>query len=654
MENIVSQTMQHRKVIFLISLPKTPEFKDCVADVNECLDELRQLNVDVREHIWLEDLSEVNQFDVVIIVAHHDTSANELVLADGKMSINDFVSSIPSDFKGVIDFSSCYSATAFAAIKERCPQCKAQVALVGTTLLRRLIIYPTLVECLYDNPTVDYGVAYKEVSKAFDHVVDEIDPNVESLRMTHLGEQMTSVYAPDAVKRDSVFQIIVFFHYDFEKEVVKVKAERWQSNAAIQEDFDIPINLKENDEISVTLSFDSTDNENIKVKNDEYNKVVTIKKDLVVEKFVVFIMPNIRCNSFLANIEMAKDQEPPFVRCAFDINIADVENKTPAEVIAETPQYSVKPGEIIENYVSAFAGGGNIGTKLRPVRSKLFKETTYEQFISRIIGNSDEEKLSAIRKYIYNGDLFLDTISTFLQKCESRLKEIGSKDSNDTEITLDLLPLLLGYTTKLQRKTESLDKKLTGIKTRKGVSRFEDAAQQFIPLENIFLELVLQVTNLDYQIDALSAFHELRETIRGDKNPETIKTHSEWFYEHPHFNDTDKELYDLFKSSGTGSIIHTKSNGTTMPFLALAIAMALGEYTSSDKGKEDWVMNVEKYIHFSEKYDSLRTPKNRINKLVGMLDDKEIRDIIKNYQKTEAGKISIAAYYLLKIKVKVQ
>ena len=91
-----------------------------------------------------------------------------------------------------------------------------------------------------------------------------------------------------------------------------------------------------------------------------------------------------------------------------------------------------------------------------------------------------------------------------------------------------------------------------------------------------------------------------------------------------------------------------------MPFLALAIAMALGEYTSSDKGKEDWVMNVEKYIHFSEKYDSLRTPKSRINKLVGMLDDKEIRNIIKNYQKTEAGKISIAAYYLLKIKVKVQ
>ena len=654
MENIVSQTMQHRKVLFLISLPKTPEFQDCVADVNECLDELRQLNVDVREHIWVEDLAVANQFDFVIVVAHRDTSSDELVLADGKMSISDFVFSIPTDFKGVIDFSSCYSATAFAALKERCPQCKAQVALVETTLLRRLIIYPTLVECLYDNPSVDYGVAYKEVSNAFDHVVNEIDPNVDRLPMAHLGEQMTSIYAPDAVKRDSVFQIIVFFHYDFEREVVKVKAERWQSNAAIQEDFDIPINLKENDEISVTLSFDSTDNENIKVKDNVYNKIVTIKKDLVVEKFVVFIMPNIRCNSILANIEMAKDQELPFVRCAFDINIADAENKTPAEVIAETPQYSVKPGEIIKTYISAFAGGGNKGIERRSVHIKLFNDITYNQFLSKISGDSEEEKLTAIRKYIYNSDLFLDTIATFLKKSEDRLTDIKSKVSRDSEIVREIIPLLRGYISKLQKKIESVGKKLKGIKTRKCVSRFEDAAQQFIPLENVFLELVLQVTNLDYQIDALSAFRELREAIINDQNAEEIKTLSEQFYEHPHFNNTDKELYDLFKSSGTWSIIHTKSKGTTMPFLALAIAMALGEYTSSNKGKEVWVMNVEKYIHFSEKYDSLRTPKSRINKLVGMLDDKEIRDIIKNYQKTEAGKISIAAYYLLKIKVKVQ
>ena len=205
----------------------------------------------------------------------------------------------------------------------------------------------------------------------------------------------------------------------------------------------------------------------------------------------------------------------------------------------------------------------------------------------------------------------------------------------------------------MQKKVESLDNKLTGVKTRKGVSRFEDAAQMFIQLEGRFLELVLQVNNLDYQIDALSAFRELKEAI-NDQDVVEIKKLSGQFYEHPHYNDTDKDLYDLFKASGTRSIIHSKSQGTTMPFLALAISMALGEYTSSDKGKEDWTMNVEKFIDFSENSGSLRTPKSRIHKLVGLLDNKEIREKIRNYQKTEAGKISIAAYYLLKIRVKVQ
>ena len=434
-----------------------------------------------------------------------------------------------------------------------------------------------------------------------------------------------------------------------------MKAQRWQTNAIIRDDFEIPIEMKEGEKISVTLSFDSPDNANIKEKDGEYNKTITIQKVMVVEKFIVTVLQDFKGNGFLANIEMAKD-DICFVRCAFNIDVIDHESKAPAEVIAEIPQYPVKPGEIIKKYISSFAGGGNKGTERRSVHGKLFSDTIYNQFLSKITGDDDEEKLSSIRRYIYNSDMFLDTISTFLKQCEDNLKELKSKVSRDSEIACDIVPLLKGYVSKLQKKTESLGNKLIGIKTHKDEKRiYEDSAPLFIPLESRFLELVFQVTNLDYQIDMLSAFRELMEEISNqDTDTIEIKKLSGQFYEHPHYNDTDKDLYDLFKASGTGSIIHSKSQGTTMPFLALIIAMVIGEYTSSDKGKENWIMNVEKYIDFSENNGSLRTPKSRINKLVGLLDNKGIRDKIKNYQKTEAGKISIAAYYLLKIKVKVQ
>lgn len=648
MMNTILQTMQRRRILFLMSLPNTDEFHECKDVVDECLEELHLLNVDVREHIWREDLAEANNYDVVIVVAHHDISSNELILANGTLPIKDFVGSIPSDFKGIIDFSSCYSTIVFNAIKERCPECKVQVALFEITLLRRLIIYPTLIDHFCNNPTIDYGEEFKKLNKAFDDFMEEMDDTNTS--MTHLGQKRTSVYAPLQAKRKQLIPINVFIHYDSEDEVVRRKASKGTDIHINSEDLG-EVNI--GDALTITLSFISGyDTQYLHVEGSN-SKNVVVTNDFIKEYFIVKIDEEYNAPNFGCSIDILKEcslirKYPIF------IDVVGSENKAISEMPVETPQHSEKPSEIIEKYVSAFAGGGNIGTKLRPVRSKLFKQSTYEQFISRIIGNSDEEKLSAIRKYIYNGDLFLDTISTFLQKCETRLKEIRSKYSHDTEIKHDLLPLLLGYATKMQRKTESLDNKLTGIKKRKGMIRYEDAALLFIPLEDMFLKLVQQVTNLDYQIDSLSAFRELREAIISNQNAEEIKTLSEQFYEHPHFNNADKDLYDLFKSSGTGSIIHTTSNGTTMPFLALAIAMALGEYTSSDKGKEDWVMNVEKYIHFSEKYDSLRTPKSRINKLVGMLDDKEIRNIIKNYQKTEAGKISIAAYYLLKIKVKVQ
>ena len=647
MENIILQTMQRKKILFLISLPSTSEFQECVSDVNDCLDELRQLHVDVREHIRHEDIAEANNYDVVIVVAHRDISSDELVLADGTMLIKDFVSSIPSDFKGVIDFSSCYSATAFNAIKDRCPQCKVQVAIVETTLLRRLIIYPSIVECLYDNPTIDYATAYKEVSKAFDYAMDEIDSkDSDIVPMTHLGEQMTSIYAPKEVKRDSVFQIIVFFHYDFEKGVIKVKAERWQTNAIIRDDFEIPILLNENDEISVLLSFDSTDNDNIRVKDNEYSKTVAIKKELLVEKFIVIVMPDFRGNSFLANIEMTKEDEP-FIRCAFNIDVTDHENKAPAEVVAETPIIPEKPEDKILCYSDIFTG-------------KLFGRSNYTQFHNIIKKKTNgEETLFFIRKFVYNGDLFVKQLNSFLQEKDKELSDLLRLDAKSSEITFELAPLLKKYILKLQKRLGNLEGKLSGIKKIKGNTViFEDSVLKFPPVEWAFIDLSSEIKNFDYQLDMLKVFRELRDEIKdeckkGKIKKDEIKELATQFLEHPHNDHVDKDLYDIFKNSGTSSIIHSRSQGATMPFLALVLAMIEKEYISTDNGKEDWFINVDKYIDFSKNEGSLRTQKSRINKLVCLLENKDVLEKIKSYQKTEVGKISITAYYLLNVKVSI-
>lgn len=365
MENIVSQTMQHRKVLFLISLPRTPEFQDCAEDVKECLDELRQLHVDVREHIRAEDLAEANKFDVVIVVAHRDTSTEELVLADANMSISDFVSSIPTDFKGVIDFSSCYSATAFAAIKERCPQCKAQVALVETTLLRRLIIYPTLVECLYENPTVDYGVAYKEVSKAFDDAVEEIER--KDVSMVHLGDRRTSVYAPYEVRRKSHVPIHVFIHYDAERQEVKSKAARNTEVHINSEDLG---NVGLGESLTLILSFiQGYDGQHLHIIGED-RKYVTVTEEIIHEFFIVGIDDEFSAPNFGCYVSVLKDgKEPPIRKYPVIINV--IEEAPQTDAMRHFDDIAISDEELV-NKLSPFFNSQEISEDKRKVRIRKF------------------------------------------------------------------------------------------------------------------------------------------------------------------------------------------------------------------------------------------------------------------------------------------
>lgn len=644
MEQITPVT-QRRRILFLISLPQTSEFEQDREDIEECLNELREQHVDVREHISYEDLAEANNYDIVIVVAHRDVTNDALILADGTMKMSDFVNSLPSDFKGIIDFSSCYSATAFQAIKDRCPQSRVQVAIVEIALLQRLIIYPSLVAYLNEDLEIDYHEAYKELATAFDEIVETENIGSDVPNMSSLGQKMSSIYAPSEVMRDSVFQIMVFFHYDSEKEVVRLKAHGWQTNSIIREELEIPINLKENDNISITLSFDSTDNEHLKETDNEYTKIVTIKEDLVVEKFGVIVMPDFRGNSFQVNVEMAKD-DIPFIKPNFIILIADKINKAPAEVVADLLQYPTDAEEQITCYSDIFT-------------NRLFGSDNYARFLKSLPRNAPaENRVYIIRKFIYDNELFVTRLDAFLQDKDKKLSELSRGDVNRTEIATDLVPLLKSFGFKLQKKLESLEYKFMAI--RKVGDRninFVDAIQKFQKkIEWNFIDLCSEIKNFDYQISMLKTFKELRDVCKKkdiDKN--NVKELVTQFLELPHQEDVDKELFDIFKSSGTGSMIHSRSKGATSPFLALVLAMVEGEYTSIDNGKENWTINVvDKYMDFSENEGSLRTPKNRINKLVSLLGRTDIRESIKNYQKKpEAGKISITAYYLLRVKISI-
>ena len=209
-------------VLFLISLPMT-EFENLREPIVECIRELREQHVEVREHIWPDDLADAGTYDIVIVVAHRDLNSDNLVLADGEMPMSTFVDAF-TDFKGFIDFSTCYSDTVAAAIKKHNPACRVQTALYMVPLLRRILIYPSVVRHLNDHPEIDYGKAYRDVAQSFDLLIEENKSQLMASSTNYLGT-MSSLGYPSIVKCNSPFLVQFFIHSDADGVVLQITSD---------------------------------------------------------------------------------------------------------------------------------------------------------------------------------------------------------------------------------------------------------------------------------------------------------------------------------------------------------------------------------------------------------------------------------------------
>ena len=626
---------QHKRILFMISLPQTAEFETCNENVSECINKLREKRVDVCESIHREDLATLNQYDIVIIVAHHDTDDDALLLADGKLSMDDFVNSIPEDFCGELDFSSCYSASVMKAIKDRCSNCHIQASIHQTTLALRLLAYPYVIDIINEDKNIEYHDAYMKVlDMMLEAASESSESEEEQPELVKLGNQLSSVYAPSEVKRASRFMIQIILHYDSESGTILAIAKGHEPDTIWRGK--LLENLCEGDKFSIKIRFDS---ENISVvddenaKHNEYVKQIIVSNEVVEEQFMVEVASEFSGSSFWTIIDLLKDNNwvPSF---KFKIIVSDNENKVPADIVMEIPQKNEDLGSIYKRYLKNFT-------------PEIFKEN-HGKFQHNIAKGDDEEaSLFFIRKFLYNNDLFTRHLNDVIDEYEKKMLTLGS---------LTLISSLNKYISTQREKLEILDEEIRTLK-RENV-RYEDASQKFLALEDLFNDLCSCIARLYYQVELLDRFEKIRERYKK-RTCIGISNDADWFWEIPHLYSVDREILEIFrKEGGTSSIIHSKSKGVTMPFLALLLAMLCGEYKSVDKGGEDWTINVGKYIDFRKdkdkyEYKTLRTAKNRINKLVGLLDRDDIREIIKKYQETEEGKISVLAYYLLKVKVSI-
>lgn len=316
------------KILFLISLPQTPDFQIYSDKVRNCIAQLEQNGVECFEAINPSLLAKANEYDLVIVIAHKSEERDELVLANGFLSIDDFINSLPPTFEGVLDFSSCHSANAMERIKEHCPNCQVQTALGQTTLPLRLFMYPFVVEALGEEEGKNYNEVYNEVLKAIEDAMSDSPFTQQGVK---LGKNQSSVYAPSAVKRQIPFLVQVFFHKDDEGGAVAIQAKRVDPETGLVKNQTLPLKLKNKDNISVRLSFISPAKEHIQIEDDIDTKSVIWLGQMTEVQFCVTVNEKFSQDSFIGKLMMEVNGNP-IGECYFNIKVADEERVAPAGV----------------------------------------------------------------------------------------------------------------------------------------------------------------------------------------------------------------------------------------------------------------------------------------------------------------------------------
>ena len=329
---------QHKKILFLASLPETQEFQKHEANLSNCCQKLKGLGVIIGEGITENSLRNILEFDLVIVLAHLDEENNELILKDSRMGIDTFVNAIPENFNGIIDFSSCHSAQWINCIKAKSPNCHVMGAMGQTTLPFRLYIYPFVIQMYLSNDNIAYNNAYTMV---MDFVKKEMEArqkgtNVEAGNAegaTKLGKQMSSIYAPAKVARNQAFMVQLFLHDDsISVNKITIQAKKFDPNTRCVETQTLPIKIRKGERIAVRLETFSSQPENIRI--DRPVKETIWNGQSVKFQFNVIVSDSFAESSFIGNLLIEVNHEP-IGESSFTIQVSEKKDDAPATISIE-------------------------------------------------------------------------------------------------------------------------------------------------------------------------------------------------------------------------------------------------------------------------------------------------------------------------------
>lgn len=274
----------------------------------------------------LQDVNRLNEFDIVIIIAHHSNTSDEIEVNGEMVRTIDFVNAFPKDSKAIIDLTSCYSAYLIPKIKAHIPLSKIIGIEVKTKLSFRLFLIEKVIEHLSKNNGESYIDALRDVLSSLPISNDNVQVKDDTPGV-HLGEKLQStVYAPKQVKKGEDFIVSVFLHKQEDSDEIEIIARSIDDISEKRNSKRLSARIRKGDKVDFQLSVSKQHGELFKI--DTRNKGFVWDGEINNVEFIVSVSKECNISSFVGNIKICINKEP-IGDMAFKTSI--VENKSTSE-----------------------------------------------------------------------------------------------------------------------------------------------------------------------------------------------------------------------------------------------------------------------------------------------------------------------------------
>ena len=282
-------------------------YKSSATSLQLAYKEVRERGGDVISNFSLQDLSVINNYEIIIVIAHHSDNSDEIEIGGRLTRSLDFVNALPQDTKAIFDLTSCYSAHLIPKIKAHIPLSKIIGIEVKTKLAFRLFLLEKVIQYMAKHESLDYITSLREVLSSLP-TNDESKMANDKIGVYLGGKMQSTVFAPQEAVIGEDFIVSVFLHRSDDIDEVEIIARDIDDNLEKRSTKSISFKIKRGDRVDVQLS--TTKQLSTFFGIDKGCKGFVWDGDINNVEFIVSVLPHCSVSSFIGKIKVCINKEP--------------------------------------------------------------------------------------------------------------------------------------------------------------------------------------------------------------------------------------------------------------------------------------------------------------------------------------------------------